>query len=170
MLKRPSRNLVVLLVIGMTVLTGASPALAATVQIPAVTFVPRGTAPNGDVTLGLLANGGQAGTFYAPVTLTTRVCSLSLWARDNDNPNNVTARLVRKQRVDGAGTGFGPSPQVMAEVSTDTVGGSNDLQKLTDGSVVSPAISAGYLYWVEIEFSGGFLEALSVQIITKATC
>ena len=168
MSKRTSRNLVVLLVIGMTILTGASPVLATTIQIAAVAFVPRGSAPAGDVTLGLLANNGAPGTFYAPVTLKAKVCELSLWARDNDGDGNVIARLMRKERVNGPGTGFGPAPEVMAEVST--TGASADLQKITDTTISNPAISAGFLYWVEIDFGTGFLEALSVQIITKSLC
>lgn len=168
MSNRTSINLVALAVIGMGVVTGAPPAHAGTIQIAAVTFVPRGTAPAGDVTLGLLANGGAAGTFYAPVALTGRVCSLSLYARDNDVDGDVKARLMRKQRVSGVSTGLGPAPQVMAEVSTE--GGNADLQKLTDTTIATPATSLTYVYWVEIEFEAAFLEALAVQVITKPTC
>jgi hypothetical protein len=143
---------------------------AATLSVPAVTFVPRGAAAAGDVLLGLLANNGDPGVYYALVPLTAgeSVCRVLLWARDNDGDFNVTARLVRKQLVSGPGTGFGPPPQVMATVATS--GGNADLQRIVTTVITNPMVSTNYAYWLELDFPGGFMEALNVRVVTQQTC
>jgi hypothetical protein len=145
-------------------------ASAASVNVPAITFVPRGDVPAGDVLFGLLANGGGTGTYYAfaPLNAGENVCRVMLWARDNDGDFAITARLVRKKLVSGPGTGFGPPPEVMATLAT--TGATVDLQKVVTSSITSPTVSIGFLYWIELDFPGGFMEALSVRIITQPVC
>jgi hypothetical protein len=145
-------------------------ASAGTTNVAAITFVPRGTAPAGDVLMGLLANNGGTGIYYAvaPVTIGENVCKVTLWARDNDGDFNITGRLVRKKLVSGAGTGFGPPPEVMASVAT--TGASVDLQKKATAVITNPLVLIGYTYWIELDFPGGFMEALSVQVVTKPVC
>jgi hypothetical protein len=145
-------------------------ASAASINVPAITFVPRGNAPAGDVLLGLLANNGDPAVYYAfaPLTAGENVCKVLLWARDNDGDFNITARLVRKQLVSGPGTGFGPPPQVMATATT--TGGNADLQKILTTAITNPLVTIGFLYWIELDFPGGFMEALSVRIITQQVC
>jgi len=145
-------------------------ASAGTVNVPALTFVPGGDAPAGDVLLGLLANGGGIGSYYAftPLSEGDSVCRVMFWARDNDGDFNLTARLMRKKLVNGAGTGFGPPPEVMATLST--IGASVDMQRIVTNAITSPLVSGGYDYWVELEFPGGFMEAFNVRIITAPVC
>jgi len=145
-------------------------ASAGSINIPAVTLVPRGSAPAGDVLQGLLANNGDTGVYYAftPLTAGENVCKVILWARDNDGDFNVTARLMRKQIVNGPGTGFGPPPQVMATAST--TGANVDLQRILTTAITNPLVTINFLYWIELDFPGGFMEALSVRIVTQQVC
>lgn len=158
------------LVVVVGVLGSPLAASAGSINVPAITFVPRGTAPAGDVLFGLLGNDGGTGTYYAfaPLTVGENVCRVMFWARDNDGDFNITARLVRKKLVNGPGTGFGPPPEVMASVAT--TGGSVDLQRIVTTAIVSPLVLIGYLYWIELDFPGGFMEALSVRVITDPVC
>jgi hypothetical protein len=158
-----------LLVVGLVAGSPASVS-AAVVNVPAVTFVPRGASATGDVTQGFLANGGVPGTYYAAVSMPVgqNVCGLRFWARDNDGDGNMTARLVRKQLVAGDGVGFGPPPEVMASVGT--TGSDADTQTFDDATIVAPTIVNTYIYWLEIEFEQGFLEALAIRVFTAPTC
>jgi hypothetical protein len=170
MTNRTVRLGVALLVVAVGVLASPLVASAATINFPAITFVPRGSAPAGDVLQGLLANNGDTGVYYAlaPLTAGENVCKVFLWARDNDGDFNITARLVRKQLVNGPGTGFGPPPQVMATATT--TGGNADLQRILTTAITNPLVTLGFLYWIELEFPGGFMEALSVRIVTQQVC
>lgn len=145
-------------------------AWAGTTNVSAITFVPRGAAPAGDVLLGLLANNGAPGIYYAvaPLTVGENVCKVILWARDNDGDFNLSGRLVRKKLVSGAGSGFGPPPEVMATVTT--TGASVDIQKKLTQAITNPFVVISYTYWIELDFPGGFMEALSVQVRTKPVC
>lgn len=163
-------GMALLAVVFVGVLGSPLAASAASVNVPAITFVPRGSAPAGDVLLGLLANNGDTGVYYAfaPLIAGENVCKVILWARDNDGDFNITARLVRKKLVSGPGTGFGPPPEVMATAAT--AGGSVDLQKIVTTAITSPLVTIAYLYWIELDFPGGFMEALSVRIVTQQVC
>lgn len=165
-----ARRAVAWLLVAVGALAFPIAASAANVTLSAVTFVPRGDAPAGDVLLGLLANNGGTGVYYALANLTPgeSVCKVTLWARDNDGDFDVTARLVRKQIVSGPGTGFGPPPQVMA--SAKTAGASGDLQRAATTAITSPLVSLNFLYWIELDFPGGFMEALNVRILTQPVC
>lgn len=170
---RKIRNSRISLVAWLVVVVGVLaplPASAGTTNVPAIIFVPRGTAPAGDVLLGLLANNGETGTYYAFAALTQgeNVCKVFLWARDNDGDFDISARLMRKKLVNGPGTGFGPPPEVMATVKT--TGGSGDLQRILTTAITSPLVAIAYVYWIELVFPGGFMEAHNVRIVTQPVC
>lgn len=163
-------GIVAWLVVVVGVLGSPIAASAVTINVPAITFVPRGTAPAGNVLVGLLANNGGTGVYYAfvPFNAGENVCTVGLWARDNDGNFNLSARLVRKKIVSGPGTGFGTPPEVIATVAT--TGGSPDLQKTVTTAITRPLVLINFLYWIELDFPGGFMEALNVKIVTKPVC
>ncbi len=158
-------------------IAAAPSAWAGAINIPAITFVSHGST-------GEFVNGGFlqyfrdfVGTYYAPVPGLEpgqNVCKFIFWPLDNDTVFDVTARLVRKETASGSGVGFGPSPEVMASVAT--VGASSDTQKLVAAAITSPLVAVNFVYWVEIEFSGGsfpegsFMGALSVRIVQQPVC
>jgi hypothetical protein len=153
-------------------IAAAPSAWAGAINIPAITFVTRGGAPADGVTLGFLANNGNAATYFASVPGLEpgqSICKFILFARDNDGDFDVVAFLVRKETASGTGVGFGPSPEDMA--SLGTAGASLDTQKLVTTTITNPVVAVNFVYWVEIEFTGaGFMEALSVRIVQQPAC
>ncbi len=87
-----------------TSLAAAPAARAEILQLSATAFVSRGvTSSTDDEGAGMLQN--ATGQYYATVPFPVsgmRVCSFSLWYRDDDVNHNITARLLRKRVAVGA--------------------------------------------------------------------
>lgn len=171
---RPSRSSLLALaaLVAIGGLLGLVPAASAgAITLPAVTFQPRGGGVADSATQGFLSNEGNNVTYYSMVPglpAGQNICRFILWVRDNDADFNVTARLVRKQILTGSGVGFGNPPETLAQV---TIGGaSTDTRHRTDTTITEPLIRGNFLYWVELQMPGGFLDALAVGIVYLATC
>jgi hypothetical protein len=149
----------------------ASSAFPATINLPAIAFQAPGTQGADEAVQGFLANQGTAAVYFGAVPdlpAGERVCRFVLYARDFDGEHGVTARLVRKRLAFPDGTGFGAPAEIMASVATS--GFDADTQAVGTPQVTGRTVSRSYLYWAEIEFTGGFVEALAVRIVTTPDC
>lgn len=138
------------------------------INIPALALLPAGTAtgdrnPGGD---GILAN--AEGTFYAAVNFPKfgrSVCSLTLYARDND-ALDVQANLYLKGI--GSASTFAPAT-LMASVST--AGATMTLKGFTTTAVTNRVINGDRFYFVEVVFPPGInVDVLGLKIVHLPTC
>lgn len=145
------------------------PASATILNIPAITMVTIDGSASLSSLFGLLDANGTTAIYAAPVNIPAGqvVCEFQIMGRDLDDTWNMTARLMRKKLATGA-TGFGPDPQTMATVST--AGMQNVIQKVSSVNISFPTISTAFNYWVELEFFGGFYQALALRVVYKTTC
>jgi hypothetical protein len=98
-----------------------------------------------DDRLGAITEGGGRTPVYFP-TMGVSLCRMTLWARDNHDTTDVTARLMRKPLfLDG--TRYGPAPEIVAEAAS--AGASFGLRRF-DAEISEPAIMETYAYWLEI--------------------
>jgi len=140
-------------------------ASAATIQIPAITFVGRSGATSvGDATNGVLTNAN--GTFYAMLPFSTDgavVKRLTIVYRDNDTDFNVTGKLFRRRINLGATNPFVGGLQQMASVTSAAA--SAGIQKTSTMTIKHATLDfANNFYYVEIVFPAATLELLGVEI------
>lgn len=145
------------------------PAGAVLLNVPAVGMIPKDGAPLLSETSGLLDANGEIGVYLAPLNIPAGqvVCNFELWSRDFDELD-MTARLMRKRMIAATNNGFGPAAETMAEVFSS--GSVDGIQKRTTNDIGAPTVVATYIYWVEIEFTGGFYQALATRVIYKTAC
>ena len=153
----------------LTAFAAVPAARAEILQLSATGFVSRGvTSSTDDENAGMLLN--ATGQYYAIVPFSVagmRVCSFSLWYRDNDVDHNITARLLRKRVVVG-GDAFA-APVVMAQVTS--TGAVNTMQRVSTTAITNPVIAPGAaIYYVDLDIPFSALEIVGVQIVHKATC
>ena len=168
MLRKNSPTLPASLVLLFGGLAWPAYATAFNLNIPAVTMIPKDNAPTLNSTQDLLDPDGESGVYVAPVDLAAgeHICRLELWARDFDADQEITARLKRRQV--SAAASFGAATQTLAEISSS--GAVDSVRKFADTTINSNVVSSAYVYWVELEFFGGFYQALAIRLVYNTTC
>ena len=157
-----------LAVLGLVLASPVGSAHAAFLNIPANSMTLVEGTSGLSVNSGLLDANGNSGVYTAPVHIPAGqlVCRLILAARDNDAPFDITARLYRK--ILAAASGFGAAPDLMGQIASSS--GVDSIRFFTDRTIGNRVIAANYIYWVELEFVGGFYQALAIRVEYKSTC
>jgi hypothetical protein len=158
------------LILAIALLTVPPVALASDhiINIPALAFVPDGTATVGERNpndWGTLIN--SEGKFFAAVQfpkLNRSICEFRLYTWDNDELD-MTARLMRK------GTGAGQTTSaatVIASVSSS--GADTSTRSFVTTAITSPLISSTHFYFVELDIPFSTFMVLGVRIVHKDVC
>jgi hypothetical protein len=140
------------------------------IQIPAVSFVVRGTSDAGLAQNGTLTD--AEGRYYASVPFTThgaRICRFTLVYRDNDADFQSVAYLYKKRIVVGANP-FA-DPVKIAWVGTGKAAASAGVMKKGQPPIAQPIVDLNNaFYYVEILNQATTLEVLGVQIDVRPSC